>query len=246
MIHIIPDFWIPQLERKRTIRIYLPDDYFNSTQNYPVIYMQDGQNLFDSKTAYLREWKIAKTLDKITKGKKKQKSIVVGIDNGGIHRIDEYTPFRNKNLGGGQGLLYLKFIVETLKPFVDNHFRTIPNRNHTTIAGSSLGGLISIFGGIYFPQIFGKIVAFSPSLWFNHHIFEMIKTHYFPETFWYVVGSQTENRYMESQLKNIYWSFKKAGYDDENIRIIIRNRGKHNELFWGNEFRKMYEFLFLK
>ncbi len=245
MIHTISDFWIPQLERKRNIRIYLPPDYFVSSKRYPVIYMQDGQNLFDNKTAYLGEWKVAKTLDKITKGKQKQKSIVVGIDNGGTHRIQEYTPFPNKHFGGGQGISYLKFMAETLKPFIDKNFKTLSNRENTTVLGSSLGGLISIYAGIYFPQIFGKIAAFSPSLWFNHTIFDTLKSNHFPNTSWYVVGSQTESRYMQSHLQSTYWSLKEAGYQDDAIQIIIRDRGKHNEIFWGNEFRKMYQFWFL-
>lgn len=242
-IHTLEHFFIPQLQRHRTIRIYLPTNYFKSLDRYPVIYMQDGQNLFDQATAFHREWKVDKTINKLTKGKR-QKCIVVGIDNGGENRSNEYAPFKNSRLGGGEGDAYLSFIVETLKPYIDSHFRTQPQRETTAIAGSSMGGLISFYAGVRFPHIFGKIGAFSPSFWFNPQVCQLAKqSHYYP-TYWYVAGSQTESRYMRKNLEDVYWALKQSGYTDAELQIIVRDRGKHNEIFWGREFPKLYQWWF--
>jgi hypothetical protein len=145
-VHVMDDeFYMPQLDRYRRIWVYLPPDYEETEDHYPVIYMHDGQNLFDASTSFVGEWEVDETLnDLFDEGYKVP--IVVGIDNGGTERINEYTPWVNPGYGGGQGNLYLEFIVETLKPHIDQYYRTLPGRDHTAIWGSSLGGLISQYG----------------------------------------------------------------------------------------------------
>jgi predicted alpha/beta superfamily hydrolase len=233
---------MPQFDRHRTIRILLPPDYATSpNKRYPVVYMQDGQNLFDPATAFGgRDWQIPKTIDKLPK---KYQAIIVGVDNGGIDRINEYTPFKRGN-EGGQAALYGAFLMETLKPFIDKTYRTLPQREMTGIAGSSLGGLLSLFIGLKNGEIFGKIGVFSPSIWFNPAIMKMVENHKNVKSQFYVLGSKTESRTMEKHLQELYWAFKKGGFSDDTIRVTVRNRGEHNEIFWGREFEQMMRFFF--
>ncbi len=146
-----------ELKFQKKIWVYLPKDYNNSTKSYPVIYMQDAQNLFDNKTSFVGEWEVDETLNKMN-----AQLIVIGIEHGNEKRMDELTPYKNEKYGGGNGDNYLKFIVETLKPKVDSIYRTKSNVKNTAIFGSSLGGLISFYGVLKYPEVFGKTGVFSP------------------------------------------------------------------------------------
>ncbi len=158
-------FAMPQLNRTRRIWLYLPPDYQTGNRRYPVIYMHDGQNLFDNTTSFSGEWGIDETLNQLFPTD--SGAIVVGIDNGGSDRTNEYSPWMNPQYGGGQGDLYARFIVETLKPYIDQNFRTKPEREFTATIGSSMGGLISYYLGLKHQQVFSKIGIFSPSFWFS-------------------------------------------------------------------------------
>ncbi len=126
---ISTDFFIPQLNRNRRIWMYFPPAYETSGSSYPVLYMHDGQNLFDAITSFSGEWEVDETLNKLA-AEGKRVPLVVGIDNGGADRISEYTPWSNTQYGGGDGEKYMKFIVETLKPYIDQHYRTLPDRTN--------------------------------------------------------------------------------------------------------------------
>ena len=237
-IHILQ---MPQLgNRERTIRVLLPRNYSETDKPFPVLYMQDGQNLFDPETAAFGDWRIPKTMDKLAL---KKQVIIVGIDNGSEHRINEYAPYKlGKN--GGEGDAYVRFIIETVKPFVDNEYRTLPQRENTGIAGSSMGGLIALYAGLKYGDVFGKTGVLSPSIWFNPKVLDLIKEapQYFCQ--FYVCASKNEMQGMEATLEKTYWAFKNAGYTDEQIRVVIQERGKHNEFFWSKEFKPMLEWLF--
>jgi metallo-beta-lactamase class B len=153
-------FYIPQLDRRRRIWIYLPKDYQASKTKYPVLYMHDGQNLFDDATSFAGEWGIDDALDSA-----KKQCIVVGIDNGGVKRMNEYNAYDHEKFGKGEGDLYVDFIAKTLKPYIDKHYRTKKDAANTIIAGSSMGGLISIYAVVKYPKTFGKAGVFSPAFW---------------------------------------------------------------------------------
>ncbi|NJN33161.1 MAG: alpha/beta hydrolase [Saprospiraceae bacterium] len=163
---ISTQFDMPQLGRQRRIWLYLPPDYAkDSTQRYPVFYLHDGQNLFDKATSFSGEWRVDESLNQLaTSGD--IGSIVVGIDNGGSSRLNEYSPWRNARYGGGEGALYARFLVETLKPYIDANFRTKKDREHTAIGGSSMGGLISMYALMEYQSVFSKALIFSPAFWF--------------------------------------------------------------------------------
>ncbi len=163
-IKIYPDILSPQLRNYRDLLVGLPRGYGEGTGRHPVVYLQDGQNLFDPMTSFAGDWGLAQMLNGLAP--ELPQPILVGIPNMGRKRRYEYSPFRDIIHGGGGGDRYLAFLVETVKPLVDASFRTRPGRPHTVIAGSSLGGLISLYGLYRYADVFGAASVQSPALWF--------------------------------------------------------------------------------
>jgi hypothetical protein len=159
----LASLWSPQLFNERDLYVYLPRGYGESGQRYPVLYMQDGQNLFDDALSFAGEWHLDEALEN---DPALPPCIVVGIPNTGPRRLDEYTPFMDAKHGGGDGERYLDFLVETVKPLIDADFDTLPDPENTGIGGSSLGGLISLYGFFARPGTFGFAAVMSPSIWF--------------------------------------------------------------------------------
>jgi predicted alpha/beta superfamily hydrolase len=163
-IRVVREVLSPQLRNYRDLLVALPPGYSETEIAHPVIYMQDGQNLFDPATSYAGDWGLVDTLGETALDG--VPPIVVGIPNIGRRRRYEYGPFRDIIHGGGGGDRYLAFVAETVKPLVDASFRTRPERSHTVIAGSSLGGLISLYGLYRYADVFGAAGVLSPALWF--------------------------------------------------------------------------------
>ena len=150
----------------RTIIVYLPPGYETQTGlRYPVLYMQDGQNLFDSSTAFAGiEWRVDETAQDLITEKKIQPVIIVGIYNT-PDRTAEFTPFAKTPSGvDGRGTLYARFVIEEVKPMIDRTYRTMPDRAHTAIGGSSLGGLISLQIAHDHPNVFSAVAVLDPWL----------------------------------------------------------------------------------
>lgn len=226
------------------IWVYLPPNYYQSTKKYPVIYMHDGQNLFDTTTSFLGEWEVDETLNEIYNSSKKG-FIVVGIANGGEARLDEYTPWKNEKYGGGKGDSYIKFLINTLKPYIDTQFRTKKQAKHTAIIGSSLGGLISYYGGLQYPNVFGKIGALSTSFWFSDDVYSFtdnIKKS--KSTKIYLLVGEKEGHNMVPDTKRIEQLLLKNGFSSKNLKSEVNPNGEHNEAFWKSEFKNVITWLF--
>ena len=245
-------FKMPQLNRERRIWIYLPPDYDSSKQSYPVVYMHDGQNLFDVLTSYSGEWEIDETLNKLYQ-ERGLKLIVVGVDNGGAKRLDEYSPWKNTKYGGGEGDAYMDFLVSTLKPYIDSHFRTLPDKANTGIIGSSMGGLISHYAALKYPEVFGKIGVFSPAFWFAPEITEYSRTHgNIKDTKIYFLagGKEGENvafneiNQTVKDMNTMAGVLKKEGFPLENMKLKVEPEGQHNEKLWRNNFEETICWLF--
>ena len=237
-------FFMPQLNRNRRIWIYYPPDYETSGKNYPVFYMHDGQNLFDQNTAFSGEWEVDETLNKLFE-EGHNVPIVIGIDNGGGNRIGEYTPWINPGYGGGDGEAYMQFIVETLKPHIDANFRTLPGRKNTGIMGSSLGGLISHFGALQYPEVFGMAGLFSPSYWFSDSIWGFTASAQPGE--WlrvYQMCGSAEGSSTDVNMLRMSNSLIAAGLPESNIKNLVVPGGQHNESLWRSQFRAAYLWLF--
>jgi predicted alpha/beta superfamily hydrolase len=238
---MIFDIEAPQLDTLRTIRIYLPEGYEQSKERYPVVYMHDAQNLFDSITAFAGEWHI----DEFLNSQKGQKVIVVGIDHGNARRIAELTPFANEDYGGGEGAAYLNFLVHTLKPHIDSTYRSIPEAENTVVMGSSLGGLISFYAAVKHPEVFQKAGIFSPSFWFSEEIFEFTEAAEIPQhARYYFVGGMSESEEMTAHLMEIKQLLLKKGMPAKNLKFKLVEDGKHNEAFWSREFPEAFKWLF--
>lgn len=154
-----------QLGNSRDILVYLPPSYWaRQGRRYPVLYMHDGQNLFDENTSFAGEWRVDETMEQLAR--EGVEAIVVGVPNAGESRRDEYSPFTDRRHGGGKGDAYLRFLLGTVKPLVDRSFRSDPARAATGLMGSSMGGLISLYGFFSHPEAFGFVGAMSPALWF--------------------------------------------------------------------------------
>lgn len=244
-VHLISDeFEIPQLNKTRRVWALLPHDYEQTTERYPVLYLQDAQNLFNEKAQY-GNWEIDKKLAVMSEYKI-GKIIVIAVEHADQDRIKEYN-VGNTVLGAGQGKKYIRFITDTLKPFVDKSFRTKPEREHTGIGGSSMGGLVSIFSGLMYPEVYGKLMVFSPSLWVVPKMnFSQIDFSEPGETKIYLYAGGDESATMIDHVKR----FKKNIMKNElaaqkmKIHLSINMLGKHNETYWSDEFPKAIEWLF--
>ena len=247
-VHIIDtSFLIPQLKRARRVWIYLPDDYTVSKKRYPVLYMHDGQNVFDDATSYAGEWGVDECIDSM-----KSKCIVVAIDNGADKRINEYCPydFSLKSLGlskadtlnKGDGGLYVDFLVKTLKPFIDKKYNTLKDKKNTFIAGSSMGGLISMYAVLKYPKVFGGAGVFSPAFWVAPKIFYDIKTkgEKVKSRIYFYAGKQES----ESMVTDMLKAFDAmAAVSKSKMTTLIRDEGKHNEPAWRKEFPLFYKWI---
>ena len=244
-------FLIPQLGRSRRVWLYLPPGYATSTTRYPVLYMHDGQNVFDERTSFAGEWGVDETLDSLH-ALGDRGAIVVAVDNGGTHRMDEYDPWTSANvqLGGGEGDAYVEFLVHDLKPWIDRRYRTLRDPAHTGIMGSSMGGLISLYASLKHPEVFGRSGVFSPSIWVaDSAVFAYVHRAAVPRAlprFYFVSGDSetksgqpaTEQRRMVNALVATRWQ------SGSSLRARTPADGKHAEWFWRREFPAAYLWLF--
>ena len=239
------DFEIPQLNKRRRIWALLPHDYDSSTKRYPVLYLQDAQNLFNEKAPF-GNWAIDEKLAILAETGYGD-VIIVAVEHGEKDRITEYSPFDTKEFGSGEGVAYAAFMHDTLKPYIDKNFRTKPQRIHTGIGGSSMGGLISVFTGLRYPNNFAKWMIFSPSLWLSSKIFENIKTHKNQHpTFIYLFGGKRESKTMEKDLLLFtdILDRKTSLKQSLHYKLSIHPTATHSEKYWGAEFPRAIKWLF--
>ena len=238
-------FFIPQLSRVRRVQIYLPENYTATKTKFPVLYIQDGQNVFDDSTSFAGEWGVDEFLD----SSKAKQCIVVAIDNGGSKRLNEYCPFdftlnpQQTKENKGEGLKYIEFLAKTLKPFIDNSYRTLRDKKHTFITGSSMGGLISFYAVLKYPKLFGGAGVFSPSVWIcKEDLLNLVKSagKKVNAKIYFYCGKQEGPGMVTDMLK----AFEEmAVVSKSKMTTIIRDEGKHNEPTWRKEFPLFYEWL---
>ena len=248
-VHILsPAFALPQLRRTRRVWVYLPPGYAEGASRYPVLYVQDGQNVFDQYTSFAGEWGVDETLDALAaSGQDLGGCLVVAVDNGARHRLDEYSPWRNRRTGrGGEGAQYADFMVDTLKPFIDHHYRTRPGREATGILGSSMGGLLATYAALRYPAVFGRVGVFSPAYWFAGpallaYVAQQAPR---PDTRWYFVCGTQESPTMAPLMAALRDALRAAGVPATNLQFNTLADGQHAEWFWQREFGNAYRWLF--
>jgi predicted alpha/beta superfamily hydrolase len=243
-------FVMPQLGgRPRRVWLYLPADYARQPRRrYPVLYLHDGQNVFDDATSFSGEWGVDEILDRLhASGQDPTGCIVVAVDNGGELRMDEYIPWLSTELRkGGQGGAYVDFLVNTLKPYIDAHYRTRPSAASTGIAGSSLGGLISFYAALRYPRVFGRVGVFSPAFWVcNDSLKAYVAAHpAAPTTRFYFVGGPQESETMLPLMAAWRDALRAGGVPAAHLRLRAPADGQHREWFWQREFPAAYQWLF--
>ena len=243
---IAEEFYIPQLDRHRKVWALVPWDYYSTEKQYPVLYLHDAQNLFQDGSEF-GNWEIDKKLALLAEYGRGD-LIVIAVDHGKESRINEYI-FDNDNVSkGSEGKKYIRFITDTLKPYVDANYRTRKEREFTGIGGSSLGGLISIYSGFLYPEVYSKLLIFSPSLWVEpQNNFPMLSFRKPYKTKVYLYGGEKEGSNMVKRIKtfekNLQQWEKKKLFDFE-IRTSIHPEGTHNEFYWSQEFPRAIEWLY--
>lgn len=241
---ISDQFVIPQFGETRRVFAVLPDDYDNSDKRYPVLYLQDGQNLVEPGNGF-GSWRLLANM-KTLESSGGQVPIIIGIHHGGKTRIKDYSPRMPWTKTEVRGFEYLQFVTKTLKPFIDKTLRTDSSRNATGIGGSSMGGLVSIYAASIYPEIFSKYLIFSPSIWLrpsfstNPNLFLKLSQARF-----YIYSGKKESKTLEKyvvQLRDMLKKFKKN--EEVNVRLSLKSDGTHQEKYWAAEINKAIKWLY--
>ncbi|HYJ85137.1 MAG TPA: alpha/beta hydrolase-fold protein [Pyrinomonadaceae bacterium] len=245
------------LNNDRDLVIYLPPGYeANPKARYPVLYLHDGQNLFDGATSFIpgKEWQIDETAQRLIAAGKIEPLIIVGINNTGKERIDEYTPVQDaKRRMGGKADLYGRMLVEELKPFIDANYRTIRDAQHTGLGGSSLGGLVSLYLGLKYPKVFGRLAVVSPSVWFadKHIVTNANALTAKPKVrIWMDMGTKEGGNAEDAQkavsdarlLKDTL--IKKGWKSGKDLQYFEAEGAEHNESAWAQRVERILTFLY--
>lgn len=239
-------FYIPQLNRERKIWVYLPPGYESSNRHYPVLYMHDGQNLFDDTTSFAGEWGIDEIMNKMFEDGFPG-IIIVGIEHGSEERLNEYSPWKHEVMGGGLGDKHVAFVVETLKPAIDKNFRTLPGSEHAGIGGSSMGGLISCYAMLKHPEVFSCGIIFSPAFWFAEESYEFATNSEMNNELrmYFLAGGMEYSDLDVIEATNKMIDILSAkGLSENQYRFIVDPKGKHTEAFWSKYFAEAVRFLF--
>jgi predicted alpha/beta superfamily hydrolase len=237
-------------DEKHDFVVYLPPRYdAEPDRRFPVLCMQDGQNLFDPDTCFIHGnyWRMGETADELIGTGEIEPLIIVGIYNTGEHRIDEYTPVEDKRLGGGQADAYGQMLVEELKPFVDQTYRTLPGEANCALGGSSLGGLVTLYLGLRYTWVFSKLVVMSPSVWWrNRAILKTVaQIKRKPELkIWLDIGTKEGQRALPDARELELALVKKGWVLGHDLSYLEVPDAEHNEVAWAQRVAPMLKFLF--
>lgn len=251
------NFHSPFLPDDRDITVFLPPGYeAGRARRYPVLYMHDGQNLFEPEKAFKKgeHWRVGETATTLIDARRIDPLIIVGIANTGRRRLDEYTPTYDRRRGGGEADAYGRLIVEELKPFIDATYRTRSDAPHTGMGGSSLGGLVTLYLGLTHPDIFSKLAVMSPSLWWDRRgVLRTVRASggrdFGPagrSRIWVDMGTREGRGHVEN-ARLLKAGLLKAGWiEDQDVHYEEVPGGTHSERSWGDRFGRVLEWLFTR
>jgi predicted alpha/beta superfamily hydrolase len=240
----LPQLESPQLGNARDLLVYLPPSYHDGDHRYPVIYMHDGQNLFDPATSFAGEWQVDQTLEQAA-SEEGLEVIVVAIPNMGAERSNEYSPFLDPKHGGGKGELYLRFLVETVKPIIDADFRTRAERASTGVAGSSMGGVISLYAFFRYRHVFGFAGIMSPALWFaDRAVLRWVERQPFAGGRLYIDVGMREGQKTVNDVLRLRDVLQTKGYRHlDDLLCVVDTAGEHSERAWARRVKRELRFL---
>ena len=230
----------------------MPPDYdVRPDHRYPVLYLHDGQNLFDGRTSFIpgRTWQVREHADAAIEAGEVEPLVIVGIYNTGDRRLAEYTHERDWQRGGGEGAKYGLLLTEELLPFIASRYRVRTDRHSTGLGGSSLGGLVTLYLGLRHARTFGKLAVMSPSVWWNHKSILGYLNEHAPHVWdrprlWLDVGDH-EGRRTLHDAEQLARRLKANGWvDGKTLRYEQVAGGTHDEASWAQRVRPMLRFLF--
>ena len=236
------------LPHERTLLVYLPPGYKpRAARRYPVLYLQDGQNVFDKATSIGEEWHVDETAQALIEGGQIEPLIVVAIYNTGEHRIDEYTPTKVAGKGGGSGDLYGRMLVEEIKPMIDGKYKTLPSAASTGLGGSSLGGLLTVHLALKYPTVFNRLAVLSPSVWWDNRLIvrevEGLKAK-LPLKFWLDAGTGEGTDVVADARKLRDALLAKGWVADHDLKYVEAEGAQHNEQSWAARVGEVLKFLY--
>ena len=236
------DIWSPHLRNRRYVDVYLPDSYGAGRRRYPVVYMQDGQNLSDPAVAFAGQtWHLHEGLEWLSG--RGIEPIVVGIHNTPA-RLAEYSPASDARHGGGDGDKYARFLIDTLKPRVDATWRTRRERDATVVAGSSMGGLIALYLFFRRPSPFGRAAVMSPSIWFaGRAILEYVDRARRTRGRLYLDVGTSEGVGTLRNARALNRLLRTKGYRNNTLRYVEAEGHQHREADWAWRLPQALEFL---
>jgi predicted alpha/beta superfamily hydrolase len=239
---VLSRVWSPQRDNHRDIDVYLPPSYRGDRRRYPVVYMQDGQNLADPERAFAGTWRLPEAIE--TLSARGIDAIFVGVPNLGEHRLREYSPFFDLRHGGGDGDAYLAFLERTVKPLVDRRFRTRPEREATGVFGSSMGALISLYAFFRAPDTFGFAGAMSSALWFaDRAIIAYVEKDGAPPGRIYLDVGTDEGTGTLRDARTLAKVLQRKGYSEHDFHFLEDPGGRHTESDWARRLVPALEFL---
>ncbi len=238
-----PPLRMPASLSARRLRVYLPPGYEAGNRRYPVLYMFDGQNLFDDATSYAGEWGVDESMDALAR-EAGLSAIVVGIDHGNAQRIHELIPYANPRFLPNAGAAFVDDAVHAIKPFIDANYRTLPDRAHTAVLGSSLGGLSADYAIHRHPEVFSKAGVFSPSYWVSDEPFAIAARNRLPaDARIYLFMGGREGAEAVSGVEHMARILRMhPGAADVHVRIVPD--AEHNEAAWREAFPHAVRWLF--
>lgn len=253
----IHEFRSRVFRNNRYVRVWLPPGYDDPNQQgrrYPVLYLNDGQNLFESSTAFAGvEWQADETADRLIREGSIPPLIVVGIDNTGVHRLREYMPHRSfhPRMLRVQGHHYPDFLTKEIMPFIEITYRAATGPENTGLGGSSLGALIALYTAIARPGLVGKLLLESPSLWASgrHIIKESRSVRIWPERIFLAVGTDEaghadRNRTVVDDVRELSAIIRRAVLSEKRLQLVITEGAGHTESAWAARFPEALRFLF--
>ena len=240
------------LPDRRDLIVYLPPEYeADALRHYPVLYLHDGQNLFDPETSFIkgRTWQVREAADAAIAAGEVEPLIIVGVYNTGDRRLAEYTHERDWQMGGGEADSYGALLTRELMPWIAEHYRVRAGREHTGLGGSSLGGLVSLYLGLKYPEVFGRLAVLSPSVWWNHKSILGVLNETAPllrhlPRIWLDVGDR-EGRTTLKDTELLAKRLRAQGWrDEESVHFEKVLGGTHDEASWALRVGPMLRFLF--
>jgi enterochelin esterase-like enzyme len=240
------------LPDQRDVIVYLPPGYDEALERtYPVLYLHDGQNLFDGRTSFVkgRTWMVREHADEAIEEGDVEPLVIVGIYNTGDRRLAEYTHEYNWQMGGGEANKYGDLLTRELMPWIASQYRVRHHRESTGLGGSSLGGLVTLYLGLRLPQVFGKLAILSPSVWWNHKSILGYLNEHAPQMWerprlWLDVGDREGQKTLRD-VEHLARRLKANGWrPGETMHFEKVHGGSHDEASWAERVRPMLKFLY--